>query len=64
MDTTKSSASAPRPTKPKTAKCDGCGERFLLRELIEPHEDNHHNLTYFHSDSLCRECADAAGVIR
>jgi hypothetical protein len=48
----------------KTASCSGCGERFPFRDLIELHEDNHDNLTYFHGDRLCRECADVAGVIR
>jgi len=42
--------------------CAGCAERFPRRELIELHEDNHDNLTYFHGDQLCGECADNAGV--
>jgi hypothetical protein len=28
--------------------CAGCGSRFPRRELVELHEDNHDNLTYFH----------------
>jgi len=48
----------------RTAECDGCRKRFPRGELIELHEDNHDNLTYFHGDRLCGECADAAGVIR
>jgi hypothetical protein len=47
---------------PKRYVCDGCGERFPLRELIELHEDNHDNLTYFDGQLLCRRCADAAGA--
>jgi hypothetical protein len=48
--------------KPKTAVCSGCGGKYPHRELIELHEDNHDNLTYFHGDQLCRSCADGAGV--
>jgi len=46
----------------KTGICAGCGHRFRHQELTELHEDNHDNLTYFHGDRLCRECADNAGV--
>ncbi len=49
--------------KRRLVPCSGCGGRFPARELIELHEDNHDNLTYFHGDLLCRECANAAGVI-
>jgi hypothetical protein len=48
----------------KTATCSGCSKRFPRRELTELHEDNHDDLTYFHGDRLCSECADAAGVLR
>lgn len=44
------------------ALCSGCGERFAVRELVELHEDNHDNLTYFHGDRLCKSCANSAGV--
>jgi hypothetical protein len=46
----------------RRASCAGCGDRQSVRELIELHEDNHDNLTYFHGDKLCRSCAEAAGV--
>jgi hypothetical protein len=55
---------APPPTRKKTDPCDRCGRRFPRRNLIELHEDNHDNLTYFHGDRLCAECTDQAGVIR
>ena len=42
--------------------CSGCGLRFRRGELVELHEGNHDDLTYFHGDLLCSECADAAGV--
>ncbi len=48
--------------KPKMAVCSGCGGKHPHRELVELHEDNHDNLTYFHGDHLCRSCADGAGV--
>lgn len=48
----------------KSGTCSGCGERHWIRELVELHEDNHDNLTYFHGDLLCGECADSAAVIR
>jgi hypothetical protein len=42
MDTIKSSASAPRPrpAKPKTTECDGCGERVPTAAVksIDPDE--------------------------
>lgn len=50
--------------KAKTTTCDGCRDRFRRRDLVELHEDNHDNLTYFHGDRLCEECADRAGVLR
>lgn len=43
-------------------ECSGCGGCFAGRELVELHEDNHDNLTYFDGDLLCRTCADSAGV--
>jgi hypothetical protein len=49
-------------TKPKTARCTGCRDKYPRKELIELHEDNHDNLTYFHGDKLCRSCANSAGV--
>jgi hypothetical protein len=52
----------PLPEKPKTAVCSGCGGKYPHPELIELHEDNHDDLTYFHGDSLCRSCANDAGV--
>jgi len=45
------------------ATCDGCGVRFDHRTLIELHEDNHDNLTYFHGDQICQECAQDSGVL-
>jgi hypothetical protein len=48
--------------KPKLAVCSGCGGKYPRKELIELHEDNHDNLTYFHGDMICRSCADAASV--
>ncbi len=48
----------------KTAACDGCGRRLPRRELTELNEDNHDNLTYFHGQQLCPECAAAAGVLQ
>jgi len=46
----------------KTGACSGCGGKYPRKELIELHEDNHDNLTYFHGDKLCRSCANSAGV--
>lgn len=43
-----------------TAPCSGCGSRSPRSELTE---DNHDNLTYFHGDELCRQCAAGTGVI-
>ena len=48
----------------KTGECDGCGRRFPRRELTELNEDNHDDLTYFHGQQVCPECAGAAGVLR
>ncbi len=47
----------------KSGECAGCGSRRRHRELTELHEDNHDNLTYFHGDQLCQECANGAGVL-
>lgn len=58
-------ARTPKAEPPRLTRlyaCSGCGERFPRRELIELTEDNHDNLTYFHGDELCRECADNSGV--
>ena len=48
----------------KTGECDGCRRRFPRHELTELNEDNHDNLTYFHGQQVCLECADVAGVLR
>ena len=42
--------------------CDGCGERFPAREMVEVVED-HESLTFFLGDEVCRECAGAHGVV-
>jgi hypothetical protein len=55
-------ASALSPTGDIPGVCSGCGGRFASRDLVELHEDNHDNLTYFHGDRLCPACADSAGV--
>jgi len=47
----------------KTGACVGCGGWFDHRTLIELNEDNHDNLTYFHGDQLCQECAIGHGII-
>ena len=49
-------------TSGATAVCSGCSGNYPHRELIELHEDNHDNLTFFHGDRLCRSCADDAGI--
>jgi SWIM zinc finger len=46
----------------KTGVCSGCGRCFRHRVLVELHEDNHDDLTYFDGDLLCKKCADNAGV--
>ena len=53
-----------RPPAPGRGECDGCRRRFPRRELTELNEDNHDDLTYFHGQQVCLECADAAGVLR
>ncbi len=54
----------PAETRPlRLRPCSGCSESVPRRELIELHEDNHDNLSYFPGELLCRECANAAGVI-
>jgi len=55
---------ASRGSARKSAACNGCGRHFPCRDLVELHDDNHDNLTYFHGDLLCGGCADSAGVIR
>ena len=55
----------PRPRRirsGRSAKCSGCGLRFDPSTMVELHEDNHDNLTYFDGDTLCLGCADGAGV--
>ncbi len=61
---TKADLASVRGFAKKSAACAGCVRRFPCRDLIELHEDNHDNLTYFHGDLLCRSCADKAEVIR
>jgi hypothetical protein len=34
------------------------------RELVELHEDNYDDLTYFHGQQVCPECVAAAVVLR
>ncbi len=53
---------AARYVKARTTTCSGCGGRFRHRELVELHEDNHDNLTHFHGDLLCHQCARHAGI--
>ncbi len=48
--------------KPKTVPCSGCGRKHPHQELIELHEDNHDDLTYFHGDRVCKPCARGNGV--
>jgi len=43
--------------------CSGCSGRFAGRDLVELTEDNHDNLTFFHGDMLCPECAHSHGVL-
>jgi hypothetical protein len=70
VDTSRSTAPHARPSaeehehkRPvRLYACACCGRRLRLRELVELHEGNHDNLTYFHGDRLCRACADNAGV--
>ncbi len=42
--------------------CDGCGERFPAREMVEVVAD-HDSVTFFEGDEVCRECAGAHGVV-
>lgn len=48
----------------RSTGCDGCGRAYQRSKLVELHEDNHDNLTYFHGDLLCEACCDGAGVLR
>lgn len=48
----------------RSTGCDGCGRAYQRSELVELHEDNHDNLTYFHGDLLCEACCDGAGVFQ
>ncbi len=43
-------------------ECDGCGERFPGREMVEVVAD-HDSVTFFEGDEVCRECAGAHGVV-
>ncbi len=54
---------AARVVKAKTATCDGCGQRFPHRQLVEVLEGHHDNLRYFDGEMVCRPCADRDGVI-
>ena len=46
--------------KAKTFRCEGCGDRFPNRELVEVGDDN---LTFFEGDALCEVCALNHGVL-
>lgn len=48
----------------RSTGCDGCGRAYLRSKLVELHEDNHDNLTYFHGDLLCETCCEEAGMLR
>jgi hypothetical protein len=49
---------------PMTRRCDGCGDRFVERDLIEVGpEQAEWTLTAFEGDELCRQCAHAHGVL-
>jgi hypothetical protein len=51
-----------RPEKPKLADCSSCDGKYPHRELIELHEDNHDNLTFFNGERLCKPCACRDGI--
>ena len=44
----------------KASRCDGCGERFLRRDLLEAVEDD---FGTFEGERFCRPCALRVGVI-
>jgi len=44
--------------------CAGCGEGFPRPRFVVLVEGNHDDLTFFHGDMICAECADNAGVAR
>jgi hypothetical protein len=46
--------------KAKTFRCEGCGDRFPNRDLVEVEEDH---LTWFPGDPLCQECGRDHGVL-
>jgi hypothetical protein len=49
---------------PMTRRCDGCGDRFAERDLIEVGpEQAEWTLTAFEGDELCRPCAKRHGVL-
>jgi hypothetical protein len=50
------------PKAGRLSKCDGCGERFAGREMVEVVAD-HQSLTFFVGDEVCRECAADHGVV-
>jgi len=43
-------------------ECDGCGERFPGREMVEVVAD-HESLTFFEGNKICQECAADHGVV-
>ncbi len=50
------------PKDGRLSKCDGCGERFPGREMVEVVAD-HDSVTFFEGDMVCEECAEGAGVL-
>jgi hypothetical protein len=46
--------------KAKTFRCEGCGDRFPNRDLVEVGGDN---LTFFKGDPLCEQCGLDHGVL-
>ncbi len=48
----------------KTRTCDGCGDAFPKRAMIEVHPEAHDGMAAFDGDRLCGGCADRLGVAR
>src|ERR687894_517307 len=46
--------------KAKTSRCEGCGDRFPNRHMVEVPEGH---LTFFEGDKVCKECAYAHGIV-
>ncbi len=46
-------------TRARTARCEGCDERFPRREMVEVAD----SIRYFEGDLLCRSCFDASDVV-